>query len=128
MTPEGAVAFANAWVESLNHAMKSGDTTQLKDISSDGCAGCDSYVKKIGSIYEAGGRLSGGEWRAEDFEVEFNQSRAIVYFEAFWREGKFTEKRGAAEQSTPAGDDQLFLELGFSDSAWQASALERTAE
>lgn len=127
-TPEGAVAFANGWIASLNHAMETGDTSQLSDMSSDGCGGCDSYIGKVDEIYGAGGRLTGGEWSASDFEVEFKQSRAIVYFRASWDEGKFTEKRGDAEQVSPSGSDQLFLELGFANTTWEALALERTAD
>ncbi|WP_235499933.1 DUF6318 family protein [Aeromicrobium sp. Leaf289] len=127
-TPEGAVAFANSWVASLNYAMETGDTTQLSDMSSDGCGGCDSYIGKVDGIYGAGGRLTGGGWSASDFEVEVKQSRAIVYFKASWDEGKFTEERGAAERVSPSGSDQLFLELGFADTKWEALALERTAD
>lgn len=59
-TDRGAEAFVHYFLDVLNFAQRSGDTAELRRISSAACAGCRGYVDAIQSTYSSGGRVEGG--------------------------------------------------------------------
>lgn len=60
--PAGATAFVTYWVEVLNFAGATGDTTLLEQLSTADCVRCRALVDGISAIYEQGGRIEGGGW------------------------------------------------------------------
>ena len=59
-TPEGAVAFATWWFDTLNYATATGDTAILKSVAGPDCGTCRNYIDEIDSAYRYGGRMEGG--------------------------------------------------------------------
>ena len=59
-TPEGAVAFAEWWFDTLNYATVTGDTSGLADASDPQCETCASYIAEIDGAYADGGSMEGG--------------------------------------------------------------------
>ncbi|WP_147543790.1 DUF6318 family protein [Aeromicrobium massiliense] len=45
--PEGAPAFTKYYVDVLNHAARTGDSSRLKALSADECVGCTQYVENF---------------------------------------------------------------------------------
>lgn len=60
-TPEGAVAFAEWWFDTLNYAFSTGDTQPLREVSPEGCGTCDNVIADVDSIYGRSSLLEGGE-------------------------------------------------------------------
>ena len=58
----GAEAFARHWVELVNYAGSTGDTTSLESLSDSRCAGCEGLLGVIRKAYSRGGRITGGSW------------------------------------------------------------------
>ena len=58
-----ARAFVRFWLDTLNYAIESGDSSALQSISSQKCQECGRIAKTIDDIYDRGGQLSGGTWR-----------------------------------------------------------------
>lgn len=61
-TVRGARAFVVYWVDLVNYAQATGETTRLAQVSDDRCTGCFGVVEAIQSPYSRGGRIEGGEW------------------------------------------------------------------
>jgi hypothetical protein len=57
---EGAKAFVRYYSELLNYAYATGDSRELRRLSSDACLACQRSINAIRHIYEAGGRAEGG--------------------------------------------------------------------
>lgn len=43
--PEGAPAFTKYYVDVLNHAARTGDSTKLRELSAPECEGCQEYIQ-----------------------------------------------------------------------------------
>jgi hypothetical protein len=70
-TAEGAAAFARYWIKVLEQSLATGDATQLKTLSDDGCGGCTNLVGAAEGG-EAGESIRGGR-----FVVQFAEAPPI---------------------------------------------------
>jgi outer membrane murein-binding lipoprotein Lpp len=61
-TAEGADAFTRYYVELYNHAIRTLDTTHMRDFSQ-GCDTCDQLADQVDAVAAAGQRYEGGEAR-----------------------------------------------------------------
>lgn len=125
MTPEGAVAFTQGWVATLNHAIETGDVAPLNSASGADCDGCQAYIRRVSDVYSDGGRYYGGGWRISQVEVEFKQPQAFVYFKAAWSDSKVRKSRNSRVEDIRAGNDDLVLEARFDDGRWTAQSFAR---
>lgn len=57
----GAEAFVRYWLDVVNFAQLTGDTSELGALNDVRCSGCRGIVKAIDSAYQSGGRIEGGE-------------------------------------------------------------------
>jgi hypothetical protein len=64
-TKAGAIAFVKYYVELVNSAQASGQTTALELVESSGCASCSNVRRGLDEIYSNGGHIEGGDWHAE---------------------------------------------------------------
>ncbi len=62
-TPEAAEDFARYFVAVTEYAWNSGDTTRLKEISSDGCEMCSSFSSTIEDRVDKGGWVLGLKYK-----------------------------------------------------------------
>lgn len=58
----GAEAFTSWWVELLNFASTSGDSSGLRAESAGACDGCLALAELIDETYASGGHIEGGRW------------------------------------------------------------------
>ena len=59
---KGAVAFTKHWIDVFNEAGKTGQTSQLKDLSAPTCKSCSNFADQIDDLYAKGGRLETRGW------------------------------------------------------------------
>ena len=109
-SPEGAAAFVTYWVQVLNHASVTGDVRALSQASSSGCSGCEKYIKKIESVYAAGGYFKGGNWELGRQHVTGYSDEVRIAVELKIERGLFREAKGVDEEVSRAES----VEVGFS--------------
>ena len=61
--PRAAKAFVRHWIDSLNYAARSGDTSGLRASSSPRCAACSAIARFIDRVYAHGGSIKGDGWQ-----------------------------------------------------------------
>jgi hypothetical protein len=82
-TREGATTFVYFWFETLDAAVRTGDTTILDAASSPSCQACRGAIQVIRDGYREGGTLRGGSYsvrvvNADDFfSVDRPEMRAV---------------------------------------------------
>lgn len=59
-TKAGAIAFVRHYVDLINYAQATGDTTQLHAAGSAGCSACRAVERNINRIYRSNGTFDGG--------------------------------------------------------------------
>jgi hypothetical protein len=57
-----AKAFVRHYIETVNYAMRTGETAYLSRLARPGCTTCNAIVARIDEVYDAGGRLEGRGW------------------------------------------------------------------
>ncbi|HJR90194.1 MAG TPA: DUF6318 family protein, partial [Aeromicrobium sp.] len=74
----GAANFVAYWVKLANYASQTGDTEQLRRISSPSCAACDDYIHLYEETYADGGYIKGGLDKLSAVEVERGSDEQFV--------------------------------------------------
>ena len=57
-----AEAFARHYVDLINYAMHSGDTSPMRRAAQRACSGCNVIAEAIDDVYGGSGRVVGGDW------------------------------------------------------------------
>ena len=60
---QSAKAFVRYYIGLVNHAVATGDTSDLKGASQNSCNSCTAVVTNIDTVYANGGSLSGEGWK-----------------------------------------------------------------
>jgi hypothetical protein len=68
-SPKAAKAFARYYIQLVSHAIVSGDTSELRKVSSEDCVSCDAIAGNIEEIYAAGGHIKSDGWRVRTIQV-----------------------------------------------------------
>jgi hypothetical protein len=66
---KSAKAFVRYYVDVLNHAAATGDTTDLRSSSDPDCRACRGIYSKIDKVYDSGGFFRGEGWEIERMRV-----------------------------------------------------------
>lgn len=106
-SPAGARAFVRRWVDLVNEAQASGQTTQLEAASDERCTACSGILKEIRRIYDGGGRIDGGDWRVGKIR-ELPKD-----YGADW--GGFAEARTTAQTVNPGEGEPTSFQAGRFD-------------
>ena len=77
-----AKAFVRYWVEALNYAGPSGDTTGLEKVSDKNCAACTAITTLIKDVTEAGGYVRGEGWTVKSTEALGSERGGVRIIEA----------------------------------------------
>jgi hypothetical protein len=67
ITQQAAVDFSYYFIETVNHAMTTGDVEALNEASWPNCVGCIGVIDHVREIYAAGGSAEGGAWHPRDY-------------------------------------------------------------
>lgn len=60
---EGAIAFVEHWLREFNYAENTGETAELRDVSSADCESCQNFIDEIERVYSAGGKMRSDGWK-----------------------------------------------------------------
>ncbi|WP_177191308.1 DUF6318 family protein [Flavimobilis marinus] len=64
-----AIETAEYFVEALNHALASGETTTIESLAADECGPCTMLITDIDNLYETGAWQEGGQISVKDATV-----------------------------------------------------------
>jgi hypothetical protein len=123
---KSAELFARQYVDLINYASQTGNTTALRAASTEECSTCKVVAAEIERPYKKGGHLEGGAWTTGDPSVGLasNRSNALISFPV--RISKQTEfsTSNAATRSIPAASGTLDLRLIRRSSQWMVNRLD----
>jgi serine/threonine-protein kinase len=79
-TVDGAAAFVNYWVDTLNKAVGSGDTAVLEAASSPNCKPCTAAAQVMKTGHTNGGTFRGGAYTVREVTTDsfFNVERPVL--------------------------------------------------
>ena len=128
-SPRAAKAFVRHYVELLNFAAASGDTTEARLASLSACESCESILAKVDAVYGKGGSIDGEGWDVISIKYQPLQSKEnpVVLVNIFVNRQVMTERSGEAPQVFRGGRNQLTLELRHRRDSWGVRRLERLA-
>ena len=101
-SPEGAAAFVIYWVDTLNHAARTGNTSALSQASSTSCAGCASYINELSEDPADARRPTDDFWKLSSVDVGESRQPILVRTEASVRTGSSDSKFVFEFELTPS--------------------------
>lgn len=112
---EGGNAFIRAWVDQLNYAAATGDTSGLRRLSLETCKSCMRAASRFEKTYGDGGSVAGADWNLGTLDV----------FSASHMQGPVTTRRheeldrsGETTQVFPASGFEVVFDLKWVDDQW----------
>ncbi|RLV56900.1 hypothetical protein D9V41_03785 [Aeromicrobium phragmitis] len=127
-SPAGAEAFVRHYIDVLNYAALTGDTSTLEELSSPECDGCRSYVDSIVETYRSGGYIRDESWRVEDVESESVEAGVDVFAQVHVSAATFRESRESTEKASTPYRDSLRLTVSMTGDGdqWRVLAFVRS--
>lgn len=121
----GAVAFAKHWIATFNVAQESGRTTELTQLSHDGCQTCRGFVGHLNDIYTGNGRLESDGWivRQAVSEKDDVDVRSVVTLRIKQTPQRVIHADGRVEKFA-GGMATFSAHLSWTDGAWAMSELD----
>ncbi|WP_332644255.1 DUF6318 family protein [Aeromicrobium sp.] len=127
-TPEGASAFVAHYIEVFNYAAQTGDVSELSQLSSPKCDGCQNYINLYRDTYAEGGFFKDSDWKISDLDVTFGEGRVLVFGSVSSPPGTYAESSSATPQPGNPEDSDLTFVLTMKSGAWTLDTLELQAE
>jgi hypothetical protein len=108
---QGAQNFGRYWIDTLNKATVSGDTSKVRSISKSSCETCTDFANRLDGIYKAGGSVKTDGFKVKkilnDSSVPKPGAGVSVVLTATPQ--TLVEKKGAAPRHIKGGDLRLRL-------------------
>lgn len=123
-TPEGAVAFAEWWFDTLNYATASGDTEQLRTLSLGECETCGNLITEIERAYAQGGSMQGGSVDvAVDSPGGLRERGALLVVFAEIDESRILSADGELVKRYDPERETMTFTAALIDAQWRAGGL-----
>lgn len=124
-TPASAQRFVGYWVDTLNAATTSGDTVQLKKLSTDACTLCTDFIQRLDKIYAAGGHVETDGFSVESTTMEggFTADHAGMITTLDSAPQTVVEKKGAEKAEHAGGPLRFRFVLDREDGHWVVTDL-----
>jgi hypothetical protein len=118
------VQTVRAWVKALNHAMASGDTSEVGALSAERCKGCLNFRRTIEGIYAHGGRYETEGWTVVKAKARSLSRDPVVVVAGISVAGGRTIPEKGAEPVVYSQEDHLVLfKLTAQGDGWLVSFL-----
>lgn len=114
-TDSGAIAFTKHYVAVLNYAAVTGDTAELKRLSSPQCEGCQTYIKLFEKTYEANGYFRHSGWEVHPTDTERGDQTIRVLADVDVPPSVYKPSSDDAEEREPAESNELVFKVDFSE-------------
>lgn len=123
---KGAQSFARFWIDTLNEATTSGDTTKLKSIQKPSCTTCADFAKQLDDIYGAGGHVETDGFSVKKIlnEAGVPAPGAGVSVTLTATPQKVYKAKGAPPRSLKGGEVRLRLIMVRVKSHWEMDRID----
>lgn len=122
-----ATAFAIHYVDVVNHAMVSGDTSLMRRAALGSCTGCRDVADSIDDLYSKSGHVEGDGWRVREV-TSVTRSRRVTSIRLSVRvteERWYATAKAKPETSTPfTGSLEFRLTSSPTTRTWAVSQME----
>lgn len=118
-TAEGAASFVDHYLDVLNYASQTGDTTLLQAVSRTDCDGCTDYIRHYQERAEAGGRIEGGEFSAGDISVGQYGTDTSLQTELLISAGFVVETAESDREEFDASTETVTFVARYEGGAWK---------
>jgi hypothetical protein len=117
---KGAQNFARYWIDTLNTATTSGDTTKLRTLQKPSCETCADFAKQLDEIYGAGGHVETEGFKVKKLanEAGVPSPGAGVSVVLTATPQKVYKTKGATPRSLEGGDLRLRLIMVRVEDHW----------
>jgi hypothetical protein len=126
---KAAKAFVRYWVDTLNYAVLTGDTVQLRDSSGPFCKSCKSVTESIEAVYGRGGRFEGKGWVVRGIRPVGGTSVRHPTLQTAIRIHPQTmiSKAGAKPQQRKGGNSLMVFTLSAQADSWIVMSWEQSS-
>lgn len=123
-----AKAFVRHYIELINYAMLTGDTSGLRALSSPVCSTCAAIVDRIDKVYGNGGHLEGAGWTPISLTIVATSDDAPRLVAAGIRIDRQIAYEGAnsAPSESPKSRGNLDFYLAREPVGWRVKRLDAT--
>ncbi|WP_159083523.1 DUF6318 family protein [Nocardioides terrigena] len=123
---EAAEAFVSHFYASVDYAQATGETEQLRSLSSKSCAACEGGAEIIERVYKQGGAITGGDHEVEAAQVtgtrRVGDAGSLYYLSVrVSRTDQTVTGSKDLDGEYPAATQALRYELFSSKVGWQVS-------
>jgi hypothetical protein len=121
-----AKAFARFYIDSVNFATRTGDTTQLAGLGSDDCESCSAIVGNIDTIYSSGGSIESKGWKLNVASLVPGQpaTSPILDLGITQSPESVTTSAGAEPEKYPGGKQPMTMYLSRDGGTWKVTQLD----
>jgi hypothetical protein len=122
-----AKAFVRHWIDVLNSAAATGDTSQLRSLSRQSCESCLSIAERIDQTYSAGGRIEGGGWSVLALKAVGKQPQGAPILEAGVRlsDQDYQPSEDAKVEHFEGGPQPMVFRLSWIEGQWMVRQLDK---
>ena len=117
---QAAIAFVEHVIEILNYTARTLDPDALRRVSDPDCQVCDAIGERMRDIQDAGGSISGGEWRSVESRVYMGAGPQLVQVQAVVDSARQMVRRSKDEEPVvhPAGRRVYIFNIAPADTGW----------
>lgn len=122
---EGAIAFVEHWIDVFNASMSSGNTEELRAISSGDCDSCNNFARLTDSIYAAGGSVRGGAWTVTSTsEPQASDGTTLLSIDITQDPQTIVEAARKKAKRYPGGKVDYLASIQWSNDGWRMLRLD----
>ena len=123
-----AKAFARFYIDSINYAMRTGATHQLRSLGGKDCKSCSAIVGNIEEIYAAGGQIKGKGWTLNGVRtLQVTSARAVMSLDVKLEPEAVVPSAGAEEEQNTGGKQPMTIFMDRASPSWSVSKLDLVA-
>jgi Family of unknown function (DUF6318) len=126
---KAAKAFVRYYIDAVNFALRSGDTTALTMASGRSCSSCASVAESIAEVYRSGGKFVGRGWRVTRIKPVAGQppSKPIMQTGIFVYPQNKVASADARPQHRNGGKNLMIFSLRRRADSWIVSRWDQAA-
>jgi hypothetical protein len=117
----GAQAFLDYWSDAMWYAYQTGDTSYVRDMTSEHCEACLAELDDLEAVYSSGKWTIGGRESINIQEDEINEASDGVYkpIVVYKRDdGQLVSKNGIEMEAPGESGDKSLIYLDYMDNQW----------
>ena len=126
---KAAKAFVRFYIALINHAMATGETTELRAASADGCESCNAVIGRVEDVYAQGGHIKSKGWAVRSIQLVPGTAGAHPSLDIGLRLSpqRVYKAPDAAPERFPGGRLPITIGLEQIGSRWQVTQWVRSA-